>query len=306
MLGRVFRAVYYPEGNILTSKLGIRPSYAWTSISKSKKMFQDGGRWKVGNGAMINIWHDKWIPHGSLALYKPTTWYNQNLLLVKDLFMQDNSAWNDPLITQLFPPAITLQILSIPLSHAGNEDIFVWPHAEDGVYSCKTGYNFIKQSQSLAAASTSAAAPLLPQATWKKLWSSNALPRCKELAWRCCNNILPVRKNLSVRGMEVDPTCPVCYDHEETALHILFHCREARHAWFGSPLGLRLDSVQSIPEFIADFMAHGDDQSTGLLFTIMYSIWERRNKLLYDGVQFSWEQVLFRSSNLVVGPAEHP
>ena len=61
MLGRVFRAVYYPEGNILTSKLGYRPSYAWTSISKSKKMFQEGGRWKVGNGAMINIWNDKWI-----------------------------------------------------------------------------------------------------------------------------------------------------------------------------------------------------------------------------------------------------
>src|ERR1044072_3859668 len=52
-------------------------------------------------------------------------------------------------------------------------------------------------------------------------------------------------------------------------------------------------------------MAHGDDQSTCLLFTIMYSIWERRNKLLYDGVPFNWEQVLFRSSKLVVGPAEH-
>src|ERR1044072_7853508 len=174
--------------------------------------------------------------NGSLALYKPTIWYNQNLLLVKDLFMQDRLAWNGPLITQIFPPAIAHQILSIPLSNAGNEDSFVWPHAEDGLYSCKTGYNYLKQRMSVAAGSTSASAQLLPPATWKKLWSSTALPRCKELAWCCCNNILPVRKQLSVRGMEVDPICPVCYEHEETVLHIIFHCREARRTWFGSPL----------------------------------------------------------------------
>ena len=76
MLGRVFWSVYYPDGNILTSKLGYRPSYAWTSISKSKKFFQDGGRWKVGHGALINIWSDKLIPHGQLALYQPTSFIN--------------------------------------------------------------------------------------------------------------------------------------------------------------------------------------------------------------------------------------
>src|ERR1044072_8102066 len=162
MLGQVFRAVYYPEGNILTSKLGYRPSYAWTSIFKSRKMFQDGGRWKVGNGALINIWHDNWIPNGSLALYKPTIWYNQNLLLVKDLFLQDSLAWNGPLITHIFPLAIAHQILYIPLAHVENVDNFVWPQAEDGFYSCKTGYNFLKQSKNVAAASTSTSGPLLP------------------------------------------------------------------------------------------------------------------------------------------------
>src|ERR1044072_265616 len=162
---------------------------------------------------------------------------------------------------------------------------------------------------SVATASTSASAPLFTPATWKKLWSSDALPRCKELAWRCYNNILPVRKQLSIRGMEVDPFCPVCYEQEETSLHILFHCREARRAWFGSRLGLRLDSVQSVPDFIADFLTQGDDQTAGLLFTIMYNLWERRNKLLYDGTPFNWEQVLSRSSSLLAvppGPTQIP
>ena len=224
MLGRVFRAVYYPDGNFLTSKLGYRPSYAWTSISKSKKIFLDGGRWKVGNGALIDIWSDSWLSGGTLAMYKPTSPLNQNLVLVKDLFLQDMVEWNGMLITHIFPPSIENQILSIPLSLAGNQDNFIWPHAEDGVYSCKTGYKFLKQNQVLAAASTSISVAQLQPTTWKKVWSFAALPRCKELAWRCCNNILPVKTQLSVRGMDVDPLCPVCIEYEETALHILFHC----------------------------------------------------------------------------------
>src|ERR1044072_1196025 len=99
--------------------------------------------------------------------------------------------------------------------------------------------------------------------------------------------------------MDVDPLFLVCYEEKETSLHALFHCREALREWFGSPLGLRLDTIQSVPEFIADFLTRGDDQATRLLFTMMYSLWERRDKLLYDGIPFSWEKVLSRSATLL-------
>ena len=104
-----------------------------------------------------------------VALYKPTGIYNQDLLLVKDLFVQDRRQWNDPLITHIFPPAIAQHILSIPLSLAGEEDSFFWPHAEDGIYSCKTGYGFLKQNQQRRAASTSAPVTQMPPAIWKEI-----------------------------------------------------------------------------------------------------------------------------------------
>src|ERR1044072_7962537 len=102
------------------------------------------------------------------------------------------------------------QILSIPLSNAGNVDTFFWPHAADGEYSCKTGYAFLMQEQVLRTSATSGATSPLSPAAWNKLWSANALPRCKELAWRCCHGILPLRPQLSI---DIDPLCPVC--HEE-------------------------------------------------------------------------------------------
>ena len=77
----------------------------------------------MGNSA-LNIWQDKWIPHGSLLLYKPTMMFNQNIILVKDLFLQDQIEWDAQKVTYLFPPAIAHQILSIPLTNAGNVDMF--------------------------------------------------------------------------------------------------------------------------------------------------------------------------------------
>src|ERR1044072_8917647 len=219
MLGRIFSAVYYPDGKILNAEIGYRPSYAWTSIFKSRIEFKRGGRWKVGNGALIDIWHDKWIPHGSLLLYKPTMMFNQNIILVKDLFLQDQIEWDALKVTYLFPPAIAHQILSIPLSNAGNVDTFFWPHATDGEYSCKTGYAFLKQVQVLGTTTTSRAVSPLSPAAWKKLWRADALPRCKEVAWRCCHGILPLRPQLSIRGMDIAPLSPLCHEDNETTLH---------------------------------------------------------------------------------------
>src|ERR1044072_1530174 len=128
----------------------------------------------------------------------------------------------------------------------------------------------------------------------------------KELAWRCCHGILPLRPQLSIRGMDIDPLCPVCHEENETALHCLFHCREARHTWFGSTLSLCLDDVHSVPDFTADFLLHTNAETAGHMITILYCLWEKRNKMVYQGTPFTWTQVLARTTSLISAPTEHP
>ena len=55
IMARVFKARYFPHDNILSSKKGRSPSYAWRSIHNSLEVIRKGARWRVGNGHKIHI-----------------------------------------------------------------------------------------------------------------------------------------------------------------------------------------------------------------------------------------------------------
>ncbi|KAG5030653.1 hypothetical protein JHK85_014635 [Glycine max] len=48
---------------------------------------------------------------------------------------------------------------------------------------------------------------------------------------RACKSVLPVMKNLSSRGLEVDIRCPCCGEREETVMHALLLCEEVNQIW---------------------------------------------------------------------------
>ena len=46
----------------MNASLGSSPSYTWRSIFQSLEVIKSGTRWRVGNGRLIHIWEDKWLP----------------------------------------------------------------------------------------------------------------------------------------------------------------------------------------------------------------------------------------------------
>ena len=68
LVAQIYKVRYFPYNDILGSKLGCSPSYAWWSIHNSLEVIRKGTRWRVGNGRMIHIWEDKWLP--TLTTYK--------------------------------------------------------------------------------------------------------------------------------------------------------------------------------------------------------------------------------------------
>ena len=61
-VARIYKARYYPHGDVLQAKLGSKPSYAWRSIKSGLEVIKRGTRWRVGNRNLIHIWEDKWMP----------------------------------------------------------------------------------------------------------------------------------------------------------------------------------------------------------------------------------------------------
>ena len=62
LVARVLKSRYFLTGDILNAKLGNSPSYSWRSIHSSLEVIRMGTRWRVRNGKLIHIWHDKWLP----------------------------------------------------------------------------------------------------------------------------------------------------------------------------------------------------------------------------------------------------
>ena len=62
LVARVYKAKYFSFEDVLHSRIGSNPSYAWRSIHNSLRILKDGTRWRVGNGKRIHIWEDRWLP----------------------------------------------------------------------------------------------------------------------------------------------------------------------------------------------------------------------------------------------------
>lgn len=55
LVAQVFKAVYFPRGSMWNAKRGYRPSYAWTSILRTKWVFEKGGGWRIRDGKQVHV-----------------------------------------------------------------------------------------------------------------------------------------------------------------------------------------------------------------------------------------------------------
>ncbi|XP_075655141.1 uncharacterized protein LOC142625348 [Castanea sativa] len=59
---QVYKAKYFPNTSFLEAAVPTHSLYAWRSITHGQHLIVQGSRWRVGDGSLINIWADKWLP----------------------------------------------------------------------------------------------------------------------------------------------------------------------------------------------------------------------------------------------------
>jgi hypothetical protein len=139
LIARLYKAVYFPNGNFLNAAMGDSPSFSWRSIVNARHILQAGLVWKVGSGVDIRIWDDNWIPNVPYStLQRPTI--SSAPTFVSELLYADTMTWNIPLLYSLFPPDIVDVILCLPLSLRRPRDRVTWKLEKRGYFSVKTCY----------------------------------------------------------------------------------------------------------------------------------------------------------------------
>ena len=62
LCARILKARYYPNGNLIDIVFTGNPSSTWSAISYGLELLKKGLVWRVGNGNLIKIWRDSWLP----------------------------------------------------------------------------------------------------------------------------------------------------------------------------------------------------------------------------------------------------
>ena len=94
------------------------------------------------------------------------------------LINKETRTWNAELIDGIFAPQEAKEIKNIPLARKDTEDSIYWPWEQDGRYSCKTGYRFLKEDEVGFQVDVNQD---LEIGLWKKIWALECPNKVKNL-----------------------------------------------------------------------------------------------------------------------------
>ena len=272
-VARVFKSRYFPTGDILNAKLGNSPSYSWRSIHSSLEVIRRGIQWRVGNGKLIHIWDDKWLPTPSTYKFISPPNNTPQFPMVSSLIDPMTKWWIMNLIRATFLPFEADTILKIPLSHDLPEDKIIWLGNSRGVFTVKSAYHIAHNLMGFKMGEEcSNGDPCKP--IWRKLWHLNLLAKIKIFTWRACANGLPTMEAIYNRRISQTKICLVCGNEAESLDHALLDCAFSSSVWsLWSENPLSIHGIKkSFLDFIIYILSHTTLQDLELFFAIAWAI----------------------------------
>ena len=283
MAARILKAKYFPYEDILNAGLGSSPSFTWRSIFQNIEVVKNETRWQVGNGRLIHIWEDKWIPTASTFKIISAPRDFGDYPMVSSLIDQDTKWWKANVVRTLFLPFEADMILKIPLSQRLPEDSLIWIGNKRGVFTVKSAYHIAAKLQSdkdLGESSFGDSRSII----WKKLWKMKLPPKIKIFAWRACVNSLPVYVKMAERRIQLCCDCPVCGEDFESLTHALILCDFALSVWAlwnDCPLLLLLNA-SDFTDIVLHFCSSPNGEHLEYFFATAWAIWHNQNQLVHN------------------------
>ena len=137
-------------------------------------------------------------------------------------FITVDKQWDIACLHQvLHDPIIINRILGVPLPSSDIPDALVWGCTSSGKFS-------LKSASWLAHDIHPSTARVWPYA-W--IWNLDTMPKILFFIWQLCHKALPVRLLLFSRGVDLDPLCPMCRQHNESIEHLFLSCASTLRLW---------------------------------------------------------------------------
>ncbi|OMP10588.1 hypothetical protein COLO4_04417 [Corchorus olitorius] len=111
------------DSKVLAVKAAVKAaSLTWRSIWQASVLLRSGSCWRIGNGKMVQIWRDPWLPGAENFRPKETGCEDIIEARVSCLIDEHTHCWDADTIMGLFDRQDAIAILDIPLLLLNSED----------------------------------------------------------------------------------------------------------------------------------------------------------------------------------------
>ncbi|KAL6130623.1 hypothetical protein ACLB2K_069002 [Fragaria x ananassa] len=64
LLGRLYKARYFPNSDFWSAPIPSSSSASWKGIFEAHDLLVNNSRWQIGDGSSVHAWEDPWLPRG--------------------------------------------------------------------------------------------------------------------------------------------------------------------------------------------------------------------------------------------------
>lgn len=181
----------------------------------------EGFAWSVGDGRLIKVWTDNWIPEIEplVNFCRKMDIINLDTTLGEVTLADGRWEWNfwHSMVVRIVVPLIAG--IPPPKPFIGQDEL-VSTWTSNGEFTVKAAYNH----------------PMLNNLNpadykWKLTWSFEGPQSIRQFLRLVLKEHLLTNAERYRRGMVGSPSCSLCDSHEESVIHILRDCRKARAIW---------------------------------------------------------------------------
>ncbi|XP_074313926.1 uncharacterized protein LOC141649128 [Silene latifolia] len=156
-----------------------------------------------------------------------------------------------------------------------------WDNIPGKTYTITKGYEYLRNKNE--------------QVTWSSLvWNQMTIPKHSFIAWIYFHKGLNTNEKLKSFGLDIDTTCLVCGDGNESLEHLFFSCKYSQRIinkveqWMG--VTLPRDEVIAWRNNIPGSQVK-KDTINGIINALIYSIWSQRNRSKHEAHIINPEKV---------------
>ncbi|XP_057419022.1 uncharacterized protein LOC130713254 [Lotus japonicus] len=268
---RVVRGQHVAGGEVLSCAASAG-SYFWRSIIKARDMLKGGFQVRFGDGSS-SFWYSCWTPFGLLCDIVPVVDIHDIDLTVRDVFSE--GSFNSSLLYTELPPEVNQFLFTFKhvFFDSGTRDCLIWAHNMNGNYTVKDGFQWLLHQEEVDVDSGPVGG------LWNVVWKVNAPENIRVFLWLVLHDALPTRCLLLRRSLATPALCPRCGVGDESILHCLRDCADARRVWRGTGFILpqAFYAVQNFGEVLRIFDGFG----LHIVLATAWVIWKERCRFVF-------------------------